>query len=328
MEDDTTGNSITTEYELFCAYSDTGYSVPLTLKIVPVSTTSSLANSITGDVLTPENAIKITSVSISTQGAIDTGYGIALDTSSGDTNAAGETYIVNSIFTITAPVVLNESFSFTANASYKYAETDVLLTLKVTVRIVEPCAVCKNSTVGLGVHDTCVGCGITCDGITAHESCALCGACTGAGLVHAACLDCGAVCTGAGLVHALTCPSVYRGPSSFDDSPTPTHTIFFDDGMGGIVQLALPTGRLIPQPPLPVRPGYSFLGWYRDVGLTRRWNFDSERVGGDITLYAGWLEELLEPPKTGSARNIRPLFLLAWAVMLTIAAKVRRQQKR
>ncbi|MBQ3483530.1 MAG: InlB B-repeat-containing protein [Clostridia bacterium] len=44
----------------------------------------------------------------------------------------------------------------------------------------------------------------------------------------------------------------------------------------------------IPRPETPVRAGYSFIGWYTDSACSVAWNFDTQTVSGNLTLYAGW----------------------------------------
>lgn len=46
----------------------------------------------------------------------------------------------------------------------------------------------------------------------------------------------------------------------------------------------------IPEDPQPAEVGYSFSGWYRDQEYTQPWNFDTDVVTADITLYAKWTE--------------------------------------
>ncbi len=41
-------------------------------------------------------------------------------------------------------------------------------------------------------------------------------------------------------------------------------------------------------PTSPTRTGYTFSGWYKEAGLTNGWNFSSDTVTEDITLYADW----------------------------------------
>lgn len=47
------------------------------------------------------------------------------------------------------------------------------------------------------------------------------------------------------------------------------------------------------EPPVesPIRPGFSFAGWYKDAGCTLSWNFELMTVGRDETLYAKWIKE-------------------------------------
>lgn len=48
------------------------------------------------------------------------------------------------------------------------------------------------------------------------------------------------------------------------------------------------SGKKIDEPDVPVRDGYVFLGWYKDAGLTEKWDFGKDKVKSEITLYAGW----------------------------------------
>lgn len=49
-------------------------------------------------------------------------------------------------------------------------------------------------------------------------------------------------------------------------------------------------GSLLEQPEAPVREGYTFAGWFSDKGLTKAWNFASNPVRKDMTLYAKWVD--------------------------------------
>lgn len=51
-------------------------------------------------------------------------------------------------------------------------------------------------------------------------------------------------------------------------------------------------GSTITQPnPDPTAEGYRFDGWYKDAVCTKAWNFDTDIVQSDVTLYAKWLKE-------------------------------------
>ena len=49
-------------------------------------------------------------------------------------------------------------------------------------------------------------------------------------------------------------------------------------------------GEKVHRPEDPVRKGYHLEGWYRDLDLQERWNFDEDVVQGNMTLYAKWAE--------------------------------------
>ncbi len=47
-------------------------------------------------------------------------------------------------------------------------------------------------------------------------------------------------------------------------------------------------GETIPRPEDPVREGKVLVGWYRDIHLTQEWDFETDTVRGNMTLYARW----------------------------------------
>lgn len=75
-------------------------------------------------------------------------------------------------------------------------------------------------------------------------------------------------------------------------------TVVFDSRGGSAVNgLRVPYGSLIDRPQAPVYDGFVLLGWFKNAQATEEWNFDTDRVRGDLTLYAGWRAV------TGSAEN-------------------------
>ena len=42
------------------------------------------------------------------------------------------------------------------------------------------------------------------------------------------------------------------------------------------------------KPAIPTKKGYKFTGWYKDSALTKPWNFTTNQVTANMTLYAGW----------------------------------------
>ena len=47
-------------------------------------------------------------------------------------------------------------------------------------------------------------------------------------------------------------------------------------------------GETIARPDNPVRDGYRLVGWYTDIDLQTAWDFDTDTVQGNMTLYAKW----------------------------------------
>ena len=67
------------------------------------------------------------------------------------------------------------------------------------------------------------------------------------------------------------------------------YTVTFDSNGGSSIDSVVVTeNTLVIQPADPTREGYTFIGWYQDEACTVSWNFQTTKVTGDITLYAGW----------------------------------------
>lgn len=65
--------------------------------------------------------------------------------------------------------------------------------------------------------------------------------------------------------------------------------VYFDSYGGSPVEEQLVKfGELLQRPEDPTRQGYIFTGWYTEPTLQNRWSFASDRVRGDMTLYAAW----------------------------------------
>ena len=73
------------------------------------------------------------------------------------------------------------------------------------------------------------------------------------------------------------------------------YTVTFkpNNGDADIVSV-VPADSLIPLPASPTMEEYSFIGWYIDAECTNPWNFDTDKIRSDITLYGGW--EIYVPP--------------------------------
>ena len=94
---------------------------------------------------------------------------------------------------------------------------------------------------------------------------------------------------GQGDSQALSTGTVVSTPKP---APVTMFTVSFDaNGHGtapGAVSVA--DGECVEKPADLSADGFLFTGWYRDAGATIAWNFDTDTVNSDITLYAGWTE--------------------------------------
>jgi uncharacterized repeat protein (TIGR02543 family) len=76
----------------------------------------------------------------------------------------------------------------------------------------------------------------------------------------------------------------------FIGETTPTiYTVTFDvDGGSAVSSQSVAQGGKVTEPDAPTKAGYAFAVWYRDAAKTTRWNFETDTVTQNTTLYAKW----------------------------------------
>lgn len=73
---------------------------------------------------------------------------------------------------------------------------------------------------------------------------------------------------------------------------TAEYTVTFDAGDGiETVSQQVSEGDKAAKPADPKRDGYTFDGWFKDEACRQAWDFDTDIVTEDITLYAGWTKQ-------------------------------------
>ena len=65
---------------------------------------------------------------------------------------------------------------------------------------------------------------------------------------------------------------------------------FRTNGGSELEDITVQFGEKIPRPDDPKREGYELEGWYTDIHLTEKWDFDKDTVEGNMSLYAKWTE--------------------------------------
>lgn len=70
------------------------------------------------------------------------------------------------------------------------------------------------------------------------------------------------------------------------------YNVTFESNGGSAIQsiTGVISGSVIAEPTAPRKDGYTFAGWYKDSGLTEKFDFSSETVTDNMTLYAKWTE--------------------------------------
>ncbi len=74
------------------------------------------------------------------------------------------------------------------------------------------------------------------------------------------------------------------------DVAVPTYTVSFNStGGSAVAPQTIASGGLVTEPANPTRDEYAFEGWYTDGTYTVRWDFPTNTVTSDRTLWANWL---------------------------------------
>ena len=96
----------------------------------------------------------------------------------------------------------------------------------------------------------------------------------------------------------------------------PLYTVHFQSGGSAVADAIVAGGDTLDAPADPTRSGFFFTRWYGDIGLGDPWDFSTDTVTDDITLYAGWdptLTLLTSPTNaqihTGESVTITPNIL-------------------
>jgi len=77
-----------------------------------------------------------------------------------------------------------------------------------------------------------------------------------------------------------------------------SYDVAFDSMGGSAVSMFIniPAGSIISKPRDPVYEGYTFIGWYKDSGLSQAWNWNYDTVTMNTRLYAKWELNFIDKP--------------------------------
>jgi uncharacterized repeat protein (TIGR02543 family) len=129
-----------------------------------------------------------------------------------------------------------------------------------------------------------------------------------------------------GIIYALSVDDtyVYVGGSTTQtvqaletDGSMVLYTVTYDsNGGSAVTPEEVKDGNLATEPPDPTRDGYAFVGWFTDDDtFLVEWDFDTDTVTDDLTLYADW-EELGMYCETneGSLINLLPVLYVVMII--------------
>ncbi len=103
--------------------------------------------------------------------------------------------------------------------------------------------------------------------------------------------------------------------------------VTFNSNGGTLIDKQLvEAGKLVVEPTLPTKAGYTFKGWYVDASFNTMWNFKTDTVTESMTLYAKWEKDTILPPTGISNTNIA-IFGITLIGIGTILLKKRKKEE-
>ena len=74
-----------------------------------------------------------------------------------------------------------------------------------------------------------------------------------------------------------------------------SYTVNFETNGGTTLgAITVEEGKTIKEPTAPTKHGFAFEGWYKETGLTNKWNFSTATVTSNTTLYAKWVVSIIQ----------------------------------
>jgi uncharacterized repeat protein (TIGR02543 family) len=93
------------------------------------------------------------------------------------------------------------------------------------------------------------------------------------------------------LVVFATLAFIFTGCADEGSDPEPTkYTVTFNvDGGSAVPAQNVELGKTVTKPTNPTKAEYTFANWYKDAAKTTLWNFDTDVVVQNTTIYAKWV---------------------------------------
>lgn len=100
-------------------------------------------------------------------------------------------------------------------------------------------------------------------------------------------------------------------------------TVHFESkGGSSVADQTVQYGEKLTKPEDPKRDGYMFDAWYKDLDKTEKWDFDTDTVSGNMTLFAGWTVKSDAPADVPASGNPSAPILWVLLALLMLALLV------
>jgi len=86
---------------------------------------------------------------------------------------------------------------------------------------------------------------------------------------------------------------------------------FNSQGGSPVTDMTVNYNSTIVKPSSPTKTGYGFVGWYKDAEGQTAWNFETDKVTGNLTLYAKWIS-IPSDPKAKAASSSENSITVSW----------------
>lgn len=107
--------------------------------------------------------------------------------------------------------------------------------------------------------------------------------------------------------------------------------IFETNGGVEIPDAVVEYGTLLTAPAVTEREDYHLEGWYKDISLTQKWDFENDTVDGNLTLYAKWVEaqpEIHVGEHEKTTMTIVMIAVLLLIILIAILLLLKKQKKK
>lgn len=104
--------------------------------------------------------------------------------------------------------------------------------------------------------------------------------------------------------------TVPQAMTIYSVTPPTTYTVEFStNGGSSVASKKIVAGESLPAPNAPINGDYTFDGWYKDEALQTPWNFPTDTVTANTTLYAKWshYQQILHK-RTVSRSQLKPTY--------------------